>query len=76
MSPDLAHARTLAASARFGGPTEYLRALLGVALAILDRLPEPVQAVEAEPAPAPAPAPPPAPATPAAGKFKGKRVPA
>ncbi len=74
MSPDLAHARTLAASARFGGPTEYLRALLGVALAILDRLPEPVQAVEAEPAPAPAP--PPAPATPAAGKFKGKRVPA
>ena len=72
MSPDLAHARTLAASARFGGPTEYLRALLGVALAILDRLPEPVQAVEAEPAPAP----PPAPATPAAGKPKGKRVPA
>ncbi len=68
MSPDLAHARTLAASARFGGPTEYLRALLGVALAILDRLPEPVQAVEAEPAPAPA--------TPAAGKPKGKRVPA
>lgn len=74
MSPDLAHARTLAASARFGGPTEYLRALLGVALAILDRLPEPVQVVEVEPAPAPAP--PPAPATPAAGKFKGKRVPA
>ncbi len=74
MSPDLAHARTLAASARFGGPTEYLRALLGVALAILDRLPEPVQAVEAEPAPAPAPTP--APATPAAGKPKGKRVPA
>jgi hypothetical protein len=70
MSPDLAHARTLAASARLGGPTEYLRALLGVALAILDRLPEPVQVVEAEPAPAPTPAP----APPAAGKPKGKRV--
>jgi hypothetical protein len=42
MSPEqLAEARRLASSSRFGADAEYLRALLGVGLAILDRLEAP-----------------------------------
>lgn len=69
MARDLSHARALADSPRFGGATEYLRALLGVALAILDALPQPSTA-EVE-APAPAPAPPAAGPKPAKGKRGG-----
>ena len=56
MARDLSHARALADSPRFGGAVEYLRALLGVALAILDALPQPSAAEVEAPAPAPAPA--------------------
>ena len=67
MARDLSQARALADSPRLGGPVEYLRALLGVALAILDALPPQPVAVEVE-APAPAPAPSAAGPKPAKGK--------
>jgi hypothetical protein len=71
MPLDLAQARALADSPRLGGQVEYLRALLGVALAILDAMPPQPVAVEAE-APAPVPAPPAAGPAPVKGKRGGR----
>jgi hypothetical protein len=62
MSPEqLAEARRLASSSRFGADAEYLRALLGVGLAILDRLEAPAPPVEVAPPATVAPAAPPKP---------------